>query len=435
MQWLVNGCFLLAGLVIGPIVWFQSVTGRKRRGGWRERFGHVARRDGDRPCIWIHAVSMGETNATKTLIDQLAALRDDVDVVISTTTDTGYARAKQLYPDRLVFRYPLDLTWMVKRSLNRIRPSAIALMELEVWPNMMGIAHRRGIPVMVLNGRVTEDRSMRRFRAPVIRWFANYMFSRLAWVGAQDETYGGRFRELGVPPDRVEVTGSMKWDAANVSEPINGAEMMATAMGIDRRRPIWVCGSTGEGEEPLLLDAYKAIKEKVDDLQLAIVPRKPERFDEVAAMIERAGYLCGRRSRSDRPQVAQTGDNVTAFLGDTMGELRKFYQLANVVFVGRTLNGWGGSDPMEPAALAKPIVMGPANGNFADAVQRFQAANAIRVVQQADALPEAIVDLLGPNGADMAQRAKHTVLENQGATRRTAERILSFLPKRPTATD
>jgi len=309
--------------------------------------------------------------------------------------------------------------------LDRVRPVAVILMELEVWPNLISICARRGIPVGIANGRVTEEKSMRRFRKPVIRSLARSMFRQIAWVGAQDEAYAARFVELGVPADRVRVTGSMKYDTAAVADRVDGDEQLAKEIGIDRSQPLIVAGSTGPGEEEMLLDSWREIRSTSANaaLQLAIVPRKPERFEEVARLIESRGHLCIRRSRG-----GPGGENAV-FLGDTMGELRKFYSLASVVFVGRTLIPMGGSDLMEVAALGKPMVYGPHVENFAEASEKLLQANAAVQVKSAVDLKAALERLLSNRSEadEMGRRAQDVVQANVGATGRTVELLLSKL--------
>ncbi len=432
MTWLANLVYALAALVYLPVLAHQMVAQKKNRRGWKQRLGHIPRFSPDRPRIWVHAVSLGEVNATPRLVAALRERLPDADVVISTTTDTGYARACALYGQDHVFRYPLDFSWIIRRVLNRVRPSLIVLVELEVWYNLVALASRRGVPVAVVNGRLTE-RSCRR-----LGWLGplgRSMFRRLAWVGTQDETITKRFESLGTPADRLEITGSVKWDTAHVSDRIDGAEELAKALGLDRTRRLWVCGSTGPEEERIILDAYDRLRRQRPEVDLVIVPRKPERFEEVADLIRSAGYDCIRRSEHPDGSAAPVGgDRPRVWLGDTLGELRKFYALAPFVFVGRWLGRLGGSDPMEVAALAKPIVVGPHMENFSLPVACLERAGAIRVVRPADGNAASLlcreVEALVSDAAG-AQRvgaaARQVVLDNQGATERTATALVGLL--------
>lgn len=393
-----------------------------------ERLGNVPSRQVSADCVWIHGVSLGEINATRTLVAELHKRRPELQVVISSTTNTGLDRARTLYPKLTVFRFPLDFSFIYRRLVERIRPSAVVLMELEAWPNLLEVAQREHLPVLIANGRVTEEKTMRRFRQPVLRGLARRMFSRLSWVGAQDKVYAERFVELGVPRERVEITGSLKYDAADVADRIDGQDELASQMTIDRRKPLLVCGSTGPGEETTILDVHAALLPAFPTLQLAIVPRKPERFQEVAELIAARGYACLRRSGP--PLVPRNvAEPRPVFLGDTMGELRKFYALATIVFVGRSLAPMGGSDVMEVAGLAKPMLVGPFTENFSEAVALLSGCGACRVVKNADDF-RAQMDLWLRDEAARRQAGlagQQAILSRRGATARTVERLLEFV--------
>lgn len=450
MRWVVNAAYLVAGLLYLPVALYHALVLGKNRRGWAQRLGFVRTFDPARRRIWIHAVSLGEMNATPKLVEALQHRLPDYELVFSTTTDTGFARAVALYGRERVFRFPLDFSFVVSRVLRRVKPSLIVLVELEVWYNLVRTATRRGIPVAVVNGRLTA-RSARRLEllgGPVRR-----MFSDLAWVGAQDETIASRFVRLGARADRVEVTSSLKWDSATIADEVEGVQALRRALGIDPSRSLWVCGSTGPGEEVMILQAYQRILKRCHSMApgdvdaategiadkpplLAIVPRKPERFDEVASRIQRAGFTCLRRSdhadgtaRADERARANPPSTAAVFLGDSMGELRKFYSLADVVFVGRSLVPMGGSDPMEVAALGKPMVCGPHMDNFRSAVEALVAADAVRIVPSPDALAPVIRELLRDHAiaSGLGARARQVVIQNQGATVRTAGKVVQLL--------
>ncbi|MCH7812488.1 MAG: 3-deoxy-D-manno-octulosonic acid transferase [Planctomycetes bacterium] len=438
MRWLANFVYLIGAVFYLPVLLYQMLVQGKNRRGWRERFGHWAIQPADKPRIWIHAVSLGEVNATPLLVRRLEealAASGGCDVVISTTTDTGYASACRHYGPQRVFRFPLDFSWVVQRVLARVQPSLIVLVELEVWYNLVRTATRQGIPVAVVNGRLT---SRSRKRLGWIGGPARAMFGDLAWVGAQDEPIARRFVEIGTPPDRVEAVGSVKWDTTTVSDTIEGADPLADALGLDGSPDapgLWVCGSTGPGEETLILDAYQALRERGVALALAIVPRKPERFDEVAGLIVRRGFTCLRRSQQPDGSPAPRRSDASAdcvILGDTMGELRKFYALARAVFVGRSLVPMGGSDPMEVAALAKAIIVGPHTDNFAAPVEALSRADAITTIATPAELADAVAGLLTDPDETRARgrRAREVVIAHQGATQRTVDRLVQLLVQR-----
>ena len=403
------------------------------RAGWANRFGKISRKRPDKKCIWIHAVSVGEVNATTTLIRELESKFPDYEIAISTTTDTGFARANELFGSRLsVFYFPMDFSLTMKRAFANIRPAMCLLIELEVWPNLVRIAKQSGIPVIVVNGRLSE-RSFRRYN--LIKAVTRKLFGNLTLALAQSEEYAERFRRLGMPAERVIVTGSVKYDTAQVADKVDGADVLAAQLDLKNDR-LWVAGATGDDEEQIILDVYKRLIEQKQfkDLRLAIVPRKPERFDEVANLIKQAGFELTRYSELKAATIQSTIDNRQSairnvFLGDTMGDLRKFYSLAAVIFVGRSLVPMGGSDMMEAAALGKCTIFGPHAFNFKQAVEDLLKADGAILVKDADELFNTMTKCL--TDADyarrIAQNGQQIIRKNQGATARTINNISKIL--------
>lgn len=386
---------------------------QKKRGGWRERFGHgdaVPR--GTRPRVLVHAVSVGEANALRALVPLLTP---HCEVVVSSTTDTGLERAASLYGQIAhVARFPLDTSAAVKRFLDRVRPDAVALTELELWPQFMRECRVRGIPVAVINGRLSR-RSFKGYRK--IRFFMQEFFASLAFAAVQDRDYAERFVAMGTPSERCQVTGSMKWDAITLTPPgvVDAAALrLAEDLGIDRGKPLVVAGSTGPGEEHLLHQAVP------HDVQLLCAPRKLERGDEAAAAMPG----CIRRS-SKRAAPAGT----SRFLLDTIGELRLAYMLADVVAVGRSFYDLFGSDPIEPIALGKPVVIGPAVSDFANIVDLFERRGGLRRVSRNE-LATTVKRLLddAQERAALAQAGLAVIREEQGASARHASMILGLIP-------
>lgn len=424
------------GLGVGLSSPFWLAHPRARRkvlSALSQRMGRVPTRDISRRAIMVHAVSLGEINATRSLIERLRSQRPDMDFIVSVTTETGFARGQELYgssPDVTLVRYPLDFTSAVDRLLVTLRPALVALLELEVWPNFIRRCAQRGVPVLLINGRITPG-SFRKYR--LAQPLVGSMFARLHHVAAQDATYARRFAELGVPQKRISITGTMKFDTAQIVDRLPGQDELAAAVGLHPgQHPIWVCGSTGPGEETIVLPIYRRLLTRFPNLRLVIVPRKRERFDEVAQLIKAEGFPLLRRSKP------QPGPSSAVILGDTFGELTKFYALADVVFVGRTLVDLGhrqhGSDMIEPAALAKPVVVGPFTANFAEVMNCFQAAEAMIVVQNAEELEDAIAGLLSDKSRsrEIANRSREVVKSQQGATDRHIKLILDTLDSVPT---
>ncbi len=432
---MINHFDIAYGLGVGlssPFWLAKQSSRRKVLRAFSQRMGHVPARDLSKPAIMIHAVSLGEINATRTLINVLRAARPGIEFIVSVTTETGYARGQELYgsaKDVTLVRYPLDFTPAVDRLLDTLRPAVVVLLELEVWPNFIRRCAQRKVPVLLINGRITPG-SFRKYR--LAQPLVGSMFARLHHVAAQDHEYAKRFAELGVPAKRITITGTMKFDTAEIADQIAGQTELAKAVGLSPgQHPIWVCGSTGPGEEAILLPIYRRLLNRFRDLRLVIVPRKPERFNEVAELITTSGFTLIRRSQPNTPPPPTTPAPI--ILGDTIGDLRKFYALASAVFVGRTLVDLGhrqhGSDMIEPAALAKPTVVGPFTANFADAMNCFRQADAMIVAQTPDELEAATEKLLNDpaSAKELGLRAREVVKTQQGATQRHANLILDPL--------
>ncbi len=385
---------------------------RKSRAGWNERLGHAEPlpAPGPRPRLMIHAVSVGETNALRQLVPMLTP---HAELVITTGTDTGLMRATELFASAAhVRRYPLDFSASVERFLDATRPDAVALVELEVWPNFIRACDARRIPVAVVNGRLSE-RSYRGYSR--LRPLLRSTFARLSFAAVQDEHYRERFVHMGVAPECCSITGSMKWDAATLADAsaaVPGSDSLASALGIDRSRPLVVAGSTGPDEEALL---HASIPKGT---QLLCAPRKPERFDDAA----RALPGCVRRSRP-----GEGSPSSDRFLLDSLGELRAAYALADLVVVGRSFGKLFGSDPIEPIALGKPTIIGPRFADFSLIVDALRRDGAIRVVRREE-LAQTIEALLASPvpRQELASAGRACILRNRGATARHAAMLLKL---------
>lgn len=421
------------GIGISSPFWLLNPSARtKVFRAARGRMGRVpARRDASKPAILIHAVSIGEINATRALVETLLSRRDDLHLIISTTTDTGFARGQELFganPRITMIRYPLDFSSAIHRMLDALQPSVVVLMELELWPNFVRACARRGISVILANGRLTEE-SFGRYL--LIKPIVRRMLRRVDRLCVQDDLYAQRFVRLGAPPSQISVLGTMKFDTATVADRVDGDEQLARDVGLrPDAEPIWVCGSTGPGEEEIILRVFTRIREKIPRLRLVIVPRKPERFDQVANLIKSHGFTVTRRSTP-----GAVPPDASVVLIDTMGELRKIYSLASVVFAGRSLVDLGarqhGSDMIEPCALGKATIVGRFTGNFADAVRSFKASQAIVEVPDESTLAATLTALfLNPDESKaLGARAQSVVRAQQGATARHAQIVLSALDR------
>ena len=437
MKYLMDLIYVIAAAGFSPVLLYRRLRYNRYRLGWGHRFGRITRKDPDKKCIWIHAVSVGEVNATVTLVDVLTKNFGEYEILITTTTDTGFARANALYGSRLqVCYFPLDFSWIMRRAFAVIRPAVCILMELEVWPNLAQTAAELHIPLIVANGRVTE-RSMRRYS--LVRPFIRKMFKNVACILAQTEQYAERFRQLGCDEEKVIVTGSLKYDTAEVTDKVPGADTLAEQLAIGSQR-VWVAGGTGNDEEAIILDVYKKLVEHKEfgDVRLVIVPRKPERFDEVAALIKAKGFELLRYSEIKIKATENTEKSIinnqssiinSIILGDTMGDLRKFYSLATVVFVGRSLVPMGGSDMMEAAALGKCTIFGPYAFNFEQTVDALLKGNGAIMVKDSQQLLQMMQKCLADSQfrETIARNGQEIIRKNQGATLRTLIKIAEFL--------
>jgi 3-deoxy-D-manno-octulosonic-acid transferase len=427
MRIIIDFLYLLAGAAYSPVVIYRAIRHKRYRTGWGQRFGKVGRRSPAKKCIWLHAVSVGEVNAAKTIVNELRDRFGDFEIVISTTTDTGFARATNLFGENHeVFYFPFDFSWAMGRAFGNIRPAVCLLMELEIWPNFVSIAQRLNIPVIVVNGRIS-DRSFSGYKR--IRLFAKGVFRRISLILAQTDDYAQRFRNIGAAAENVIVTGSLKYDTAQITDKVEGTDALAAQLNIGNER-LWVAGGTGPGEERIVLDVFTHLTQsgQFDDLRLAVVPRKPERFDEIAQVIADAGFDFLRYS-SIKNTDAECPEKIRVILGDTMGDLRKFYSLATIIFVGRSLVPMGGSDMMEAAALCRCTIFGPHAFNFKQTVDALLADNgAIMVEDRQELLQTMRKCLLKPDFAqEIARKGREVIRKNQGATAKSIEQIAKFL--------
>ncbi len=414
------------GLAASAPVWAASLlkTG-KWRTDWRGRFGRSGAEirgpsaetaeNADGPRILFCAVSVGEVNALRGLVDALLAGEPPCRVGLAVTTNTGVARAEQLYAGRCpIHRYPLDFSGAVARFLDRLRPDLIATVELELWPNFVAACGARGIPVAVVNGRLSE-RSFQRYR--LVRPLVRSTFAAIDAAGVQTDAYADRFAALGTPRDRLRVLDTMKWDNAFVRPRTDapGAAGLAEELGIDRTKPLVVAGSTGPGEPEMLL------RGRPRDAQLLIAPRKPEHFEAAAKACAEADPGFVRRSRGDRGPAG-------VYLLDTIGELGRAYALADVALVGRSFLGdLYGSDAMEPAALGVPTVIGPHHGDFAETVAAMRDAGGLIVTGEPCAAARELLD--NPKlAAQVAAAGQEVIRGRQGSTAKHAEMLRGLLP-------
>lgn len=409
--------FYLALPVLLYRLWWLGRKVPAYRKRWKERLGLFESRQktADQP-LWIHAVSVGETLAIVPLVKLIQARHPELPIVMTTMTPTGAERVEASFGDSVTHYYcPYDLPCALNRFLQKLNPLACIIVETELWPNLVNACHRQDIPTLVANARLSA-RSAKGYAR-----FANLsseMLQQVGLIAAQNSTDGKRFLDLGLPDSSLKVTGSIKFDIT----PPEGCERLASALREmwGAERPVIVAASTHEGEEQSLLDIYQRLLQTEPELMLVIVPRHPQRFQEVADLISAAGYSLARRSLGQTP-VATT----QVYLGDTMGELMKLLAAADLTFVGGSLIERGGHNPLEPAVLKKPVVMGPHFFNFQLICDQLEENGGLTVVPDQDVLCEEFIRLLrNPEDAmQQGEKGYAFVKANQGALERLYQHV------------
>jgi len=377
--------YLLTPVICGVMLW----RGFRDRGYWRnfsERFGFGTKLPGN--GIWVHAVSVGEVQAAASLVNSLRKKYPETPITVTTATPTGANRARALFKDSVYVRFiPYDLPGAVRRFFNRVRPRIAVIFETEIWPNLYHVCGRRGVPLVLASARISP-RSVGRYR-----WLVGLFKETLSHgivIAAQGEDDAERFRSIGANPARTHVTGNIKFDFAVPEDTASKGVALRQAY-LATARPVWIAGSTHDGEEQQVLAAHREVRKGHPDALLILVPRHPARFGEVADRLERDGFRFIRRSR--KPS-AEPGETPEVLLVDTLGELLDFYAAADVAFVGGSLVPIGGHNLLEPAALGLPILTGPNNFNSEDVARLLIAQGAAEIVLNATALATRVSALL-----------------------------------------
>ncbi|MFS0825729.1 lipid IV(A) 3-deoxy-D-manno-octulosonic acid transferase [Pseudomonas phoenicis] len=372
--------------------------------------------------IWVHAVSVGESIAAAPMVRALLEAYPELPVTLTCMTPTGSERIRAMFADepRVQHCYlPYDLPWAVRGFLDRVRPRLGIIMETELWPNLIHQCAKRGIPVALANARLSE-RSARGYAR--FAKLTRPMLGEMSLIAVQTDTEAQRFRDLGARPECVRVTGSIKFDLKIDEQLLPRARAQRAQWGASQR-PVWIAASTHEGEDASILEAHRRVLRTHGDALLILVPRHPERFDAVAAQC-REGFVSVRRS-SGEPVLAQT----QVLVGDSMGELLFLYALADIAFVGGSLIARGGHNPLEPAALRLPVLMGPHVFNFLEIGAMLREAGALQQVEDAQGLAQVVLRLIeSPQEARRMGEAGRAVMQaNQGALRRLLEGIAGLL--------
>lgn len=430
MKYVLNVIYGLLLLVLSPWILFTAVRkGKYRQGHAAKLLGLVARRTSSGPCVWMHAVSVGEVNQLAPLVTRLSQAWPGVECVISTTTRAGYALATTRYAEHSVFYCPLDFTWAVGAAVRRIRPDLLVLIELELWPNLIEAVQTAGGRVAIVNARL-GDRSFRGYAR--IRPLVSRILRRVDVIAAQDQRIADRFVNLGADAGRVHVTGSIKYDGAETDRHNADTLRLRRWAGFTDDDVVLLAGSTGAPEERLALEAYCRLRPRHSRLRLVLVPRHPERFDQVARMLVEADVAFVRRTAHERSANRQPG---RVILVDKVGELRAWWGTANIAFVGGSLTQRGGQNMIEPAAYGAAVCFGPNTWNFRDIVATLLAERAAVVVRDGGELEAFAARCLDdpPYAATLGRRAQAVVRRQLGAADRTIGLLLDVAGPADTA--
>jgi len=422
-MWILYECLLVIGLLlyIPKAVW----RGRLPHRGWSMRLGRfpdeMRQRLGSDQAIWMHAVSVGEVQAIQPLARALAQRHPNDPLVISTITPTGFTVASKLLSDHAIIAYfPLDVRWCVRRTLDALHPRCLVLVESEFWPNMIRLAKARGIPMVVVNGRISL-RAFQRYRlvAPWLR----HVLGHIDVFLMQTQADADRAIAIGAPPDRVQVLGSLKWDASLTAKPSSTAvSELAKQIGCNGQERVLVAGSTHRGEEEALLKTFTELRTVEPALRLIMAPRHLERLAEVEALVRERGLNSRRLSR---PESADWDVGLV----DTFGQLPLYYGMASVVFVGGSLIPHGGQNPLEAASVGKPIVFGPFMQNFHEIAEQLVSHGAARQLADRAELGRTLQQLLTDRqqAEELGRRAQELVGRLSGVTSRTLDALIPLL--------
>jgi 3-deoxy-D-manno-octulosonic-acid transferase len=416
-------------LAIPWLIWRAVRYGKNKRGWGQKLFGSIPRREDcehNQNCVWFHAVSVGEVNLLATLIDRLKVELPGWQFAISTTTESGYDLACRKYAEHQVVFCPFDFSWAVNRMLDRLNPSLVVLAELEVWPNLVRMVKRRGLPIAIVNGRLSE-KSFGGYQR--IGWLMRKLLSKFDLIAAQSEVYSERFLALGASPERVSVVGNVKFDGARLNSNNPLTQRLVEVAGFAENDFVFVAGSTQPEEDRMAIDVWARLSQRMESLRLVLVPRH---MQNVAHAEDYLGELGIEYSlRSDLPG----GGSPSVLVVNTVGELGGWWGRADVAFVGGSMGRRGGQNMIEPAAYGVPVCFGPNTWNFKDVSDLLTSRAAAEVVSDAKQMGDFVSRMAGSDSVAMSigAKAQALVLSQQGAADRTIKKLVCLL--QPTLAD
>ena len=423
----VYSALLAAVVVLGAPWWLaRMATSGRYRAGLSGRLGVIPKGLSEavagRKVVWLHAVSVGEVMAASELVRELRSRLPEWVIAISTTTETGQRLARERFSGTPVFYMPLDFVLVVRRYLYTLHPNLVILMESELWPNLMNVCARQGIPVAVVNARVS-DRSLPRYMR--LRRLWRPLLEKVSLFLAQSDENARRLVRIGAPPDRVRVAGNLKYDVKAAGE---SAMTKLLAERLPSGAKVFVAGSTLEGEEKMLLEAWPRVLGAAPGAVMVLAPRRPERFAAVADLVANSGFGVVRASELRAGGGVGVIARGSVVLLDTIGDLASVYSLGTAAFVGGSLVAAGGHNPLEPARFGVPVVMGESSENFREIVETMRDADGIRIVREPN-LAATLVGLLmkSDEAGEVGERGRGVFEAQAGATRRTAEAVLGLV--------
>lgn len=424
----------LGFIVLLPRFAIDALRSGKYVTGLRERLGNLPQlSSSDRPLFWLHCVSVGETEAARPLVHALRERFPSYRLVVSTTTVTGQQVARRAFADNatLIFYFPIDWNWVVRRVIRSLRPAAVLIMETELWPNLLRECHRQSIPVALINGRISQT-SFSRYK--LVRPFMRRVLNHISIALMQSDRDATRIRELGIPNERVLMCGNLKFDSADASTADEKVtEHLRRCFAINKNGRLLVAASTHAPEESIAIQAFKRIRSmnQNEDVRLLIAPRHPERFNEVASLLDASGLTYARRSATP----SEVDARCDVILLDSIGELRATFSLADIAFIGGSVAPHGGHNVLEPAAQGVCVVTGVHTHNFAAVTKALLAEDAIvqlpnlSLTDAPEVLASTLIRLLADDGRrnEIGQRARAVCDRNRGATERSIAVIAKLI--------
>ena len=408
--------YLITPLIILRLV-IRGLAAPNYRKRWGQRFGFFTPSESSKETIWLHAVSVGETLAAVPLVKALQEKYPERRLLITCMTPTGSERITAAFGDSVDHSYaPYDTPDAVARFLKRVQPKMLIIMETELWPNTVAACYKRQIPVILANGRLSEKSARGYARVSKL---SGPMVAQLSAVAAQHGDDGGRFTALGLPVEKLHITGNIKFDLELNAQIRLSAEALRQQWDGTNQRPVLLAASTHRGEDEIILQAFSLIKQSVNNALLVLVPRHPERFNQVGDLCLDVGYSLARRSNND------STDNADILLGDTMGELMTFFGACDIAFVGGSLVSNGGHNMIEPAAWGKPTLSGLSVFNFAEVSRLLAEAGGLSLVEDAAALAESVIVLM--KNPEQAQQMGLSAQQVAEANRGALERLLAVI--------